>query len=184
MIDSVYAMWELHNPAHIVKEMSQPIGICIFFGYGLNDEIEAVPEANESFADTLDMLGIDYVKFVDNGGHGTTVERMEAALMFCDSCMYGTGIQQGTAVGSLNIQTCPNPFSTSSTISFEMVRNDHAALDIYDISGRIVENLVNGQLASGHHSFCFDGSGLVPGIYLVRLTTETTTSAARCVLIR
>ena len=184
MIGSVYTLWELHNPAHTVKEMSQPIGLSIFFGYGSNDEIEAVPEANESFADTLDMLDIDYVKFVDDGGHGTTVERMEAALIFCDSCMYGTGIQQETAAASLNIKACPNPFSTSSTISFEMDRNDHASLDVYDISGRIVETLVNCQLVSGHHSFCFDGSELVPGVYLVRLTTETTSSAARCVLIR
>ncbi len=185
MIDSVYALWELHNVAHEIKQLTQPIGLGIFFGYGTNDDIEGVIEANESFADTLDDLGIDYTLFVDDGGHATTVERMQAALMFCDSCMYGTGIGQETNVQNINLQVYPNPFSVSSTVFFELDQTGHhVKLGVYDVSGRLVGKLEDGVLEAGQHSFVFDGSGLSEGMYLIRLTTETATCTERCVLIR
>mgnify|MGYP002395593997 CR=1 FL=1 len=184
LIDSVYVLWEQHNVAHTVKELSQPIGFSIFFGYGSNDTVEGVPEANESFADTLDDLGIDYELFVDNGGHATTVERMEAALMFCDSCMFSTGIEQEASTQEVDIQILPNPFSVSSTITFELNLPGHTRLDIYDIAGRLALTFENRILESGKHSIVFNCNNLSDGMYLIRLTTETETCTERCVLIR
>jgi len=138
MIDSVYALWELHNVAHEVKQLTQPIGLGILFGYGTNDDIVGVIEANESFADTLDDLGIEYTLFVDDGGHATTVERMEAALMFCDSCMYGTGIEEGAGTPNSHLHIYPNPFSVTNTISFALNDAGKVTLVVYDLSGRMV----------------------------------------------
>jgi len=43
-------------------------------------------------------------------------------------------------------------------------------LAIYDISGRLVETLINADLSSGYHSVRWDGSAQSSGIYFAKLT--------------
>lgn len=59
-----------------------------------------------------------------------------------------------------------NPASGSATIKVNMPNPGIAALDVYDVSGRIVETVLSGQISSGMNSFSFQGS---PGIYIAVL---------------
>jgi hypothetical protein len=68
----------------------------------------------------------------------------------------------------------PNPFANSTTLSFSMQREGTARLAIFDASGRIVRELVNGPVAAGTHTRVWDGrndrGAVVPsGIYFYRL---------------
>jgi hypothetical protein len=78
----------------------------------------------------------------------------------------------------------PNPFVYSMPITFELSQSGRARLDVYDVAGRLIEILQDGFLEAGEHSVVFDGGGLSDGVYLIRLTTETSTCTERCVLIR
>ena len=51
----------------------------------------------------------------------------------------------------------PNPFSDQITISFEVEQESFISLRVYDLSGKVVSNLVNHNLTSGKHSVIWNG---------------------------
>ncbi len=65
----------------------------------------------------------------------------------------------------------PNPFNPKTTIRFDIgVKTQHAAsLQIYDLTVRLVETLVNGKLVSGEHEIVWNAGHLPSGVYFVRL---------------
>jgi hypothetical protein len=66
----------------------------------------------------------------------------------------------------------PNPFSSSTTISFEIPSETEGRLAVYDVVGREVRVLVDGDLSAKTHSTYFQADGLPNGMYLARLSTQ------------
>ena len=78
----------------------------------------------------------------------------------------------------------PNPFNPSTQISFSLAEHGATTLRIYDLLGREVATLINGQLASGNHTVNFIGSGLSSGIYFVRLVQGSNTQTHTITLVK
>ncbi|MBN2357295.1 S8 family serine peptidase [candidate division KSB1 bacterium] len=74
-------------------------------------------------------------------------------------------------------QNYPNPFNGSTTIAFETAQMGKVELAVYDITGRKIQGLVDGDLPAGRHQVIWDGkdhSGRIvgSGAYFYRLETE------------
>ncbi|MBD3223843.1 MAG: T9SS type A sorting domain-containing protein [Caldithrix sp.] len=69
-------------------------------------------------------------------------------------------------------QNYPNPFNPTTTIEFTLNRPGKATIEIYDITGKAIETLVDAHKTAGRHQITFDGSDLSSGVYLYRLTTD------------
>ncbi|MGB0650411.1 MAG: T9SS type A sorting domain-containing protein [Rhodothermales bacterium] len=67
-------------------------------------------------------------------------------------------------------QNYPNPFNPSTEIRFDVANTANVSLAVYDMLGRQVTTLVNGQMAAGSHSVSFDASQLTSGVYIYRLS--------------
>ena len=83
----------------------------------------------------------------------------------------------------------PNPLNPTTTIRFELVRDGHVELAIYDLEGRRVRTLAGGFLPAGEHREIWDGrddagQGVASGVYLVRLRGTDFAQARRVVLVR
>jgi hypothetical protein len=78
----------------------------------------------------------------------------------------------------------PNPFNPSTTIRFSLPEATRATLNVYDITGRHVAQLVNGLQPAGIHQVTFDGSNLPSGVYLYRLTAGQNSAAGKMVLLK
>jgi hypothetical protein len=63
----------------------------------------------------------------------------------------------------------PNPFNPSTKISFTLPKADHVTLVVYDLLGKEITTLVDGELASGAHTVTFDGKNLASGTYIYRI---------------
>jgi len=63
----------------------------------------------------------------------------------------------------------PNPFNPTTTIEFDLDRQQHVMLAIYNIVGQKVALLVDEPLQPGHHSIRFDASDYSSGVYLYRV---------------
>jgi len=63
----------------------------------------------------------------------------------------------------------PNPFNPSTVICYQLNRDNHVLLNVYDVSGRLVTTLVDGFRSAGAHSVTFDASSLVSGVYIYSL---------------
>jgi hypothetical protein len=81
-------------------------------------------------------------------------------------------------------QNYPNPFNPVTTISFELPTVEFVHLAIYDVSGRMVTELINGWRDTGVHEVIFDGSGLVSGVYIYRLEANGFTASGKMVLMK
>ncbi len=66
-------------------------------------------------------------------------------------------------------QNCPNPFRSSTSISFALPADAAVRLRVYDTHGRLVAKLIDGAMSAGRHAVAFDSSNLPAGVYLCRL---------------
>ncbi len=66
-------------------------------------------------------------------------------------------------------QNFPNPFNPETQIRFDLVDAGHVNLKVFDVTGREVATLVNGEMPRGSHEINFRAAGLTSGLYLYRL---------------
>jgi YVTN family beta-propeller protein len=69
-------------------------------------------------------------------------------------------------------QNYPNPFNPATTIRFALPDASHARLNVFDVLGRHVATLADGQLSAGYHEVGFDAGSLPSGIYVYLLQTD------------
>jgi hypothetical protein len=69
----------------------------------------------------------------------------------------------------------PNPANNHSSISFMSTTNGKLTLEVLDMTGRVVGSLFNNEVEAGVvYTADFDANRLSTGIYMVRLSSETT----------
>ena len=78
----------------------------------------------------------------------------------------------------------PNPFHTTTRISYTLSQGGPVRLRVFDIRGRLMRVLADHPHAPGIYTLVFDGSGLPSGAYLYRLETPAGTQTRRMVLVR
>ncbi|MGH2575199.1 MAG: M43 family zinc metalloprotease [Ignavibacteria bacterium] len=82
-------------------------------------------------------------------------------------------------------QNYPNPFNPVTVIHFSLPGNTNVTLNIYDVTGRLIRTLINGEIRSaGRNSVEFDGSDLSSGIYIYRLEADSFVEIKKMLLIK
>lgn len=75
---------------------------------------------------------------------------------------------------SSSLTVYPNPFSTFTTIDYQLTKPTTVTLSIISLTGQIIKRLeMHTSKYSGHHSLTLDNTNLAKGIYLVKLQTDT-----------
>ena len=62
----------------------------------------------------------------------------------------------------------PNPFNPTTIIGYTLPHQIFVTLKVFDILGREVVTLVNGQQAAGKHQAVFDASKMKSGVYIYK----------------
>lgn len=84
----------------------------------------------------------------------------------------------------------PNPFRSQSEIRFDVpVNGGRSLVAVYDLQGRRIATLAQGEQAAGRHSLSWDGrdsSGrqVAAGVYFVRLESSAVTETRKVTLLR
>ena len=78
----------------------------------------------------------------------------------------------------------PNPFNPTTTIRFSIPAEHRVTLTVYDLLGKPVAVLVDGQLQAGVHSTQFNGERLPSGMYFCKLQAGGHTSVQRMMLVK
>ena len=78
----------------------------------------------------------------------------------------------------------PNPFNPVTRIRFGITKFGHVILTVHDVTGRVVERLVDGRMPAGVHEVTW-GAGDVPsGVYFARLVTPGGTYTRKLVVAK
>jgi len=67
----------------------------------------------------------------------------------------------------------PNPFNPSTIIRYSLPYQSKVKIEIYNIVGEMVKELIDQEQASGFYEVTFNAVGLSSGIYLLRLTAQS-----------
>ncbi|KAA3657030.1 MAG: T9SS C-terminal target domain-containing protein [Calditrichaeota bacterium] len=84
-------------------------------------------------------------------------------------------VQKDTGQGSHFLrlkQNYPNPFSKTTTIEYEIYSSTHVLLDLYDITGKRIQELVNMRKEPGVHKIFFSANQSCSGVYFLKLRTK------------
>lgn len=84
------------------------------------------------------------------------------------------------------VNASPNPFRNICTLEFAMNKLVSVTLDIYDMQGQLIRQIIHQPLGAGKHFFCWDattdnGNLVAPGMYYVRLCAGGNTSAMKII---
>lgn len=81
-------------------------------------------------------------------------------------------------------QNYPNPFNGQTNISFSLNETEEITLEIYDLSGKKIYELLNKTLSEGKYSIKFDSNNLSSGIYFYKLSNLRNSISKKMILIK
>ena len=68
----------------------------------------------------------------------------------------------------------PNPFNPNLTIEYSISTFDYINIDVVDINGSILDNLIDENLSSGNYKINWNASKYSSGIYFIRISSKRT----------
>ena len=87
-------------------------------------------------------------------------------------------VSQGNAISNLKSNTIslsnyPNPFSSSTTISFSLSQSQKVSIQVFDGAGRLIKTIANEQMQAGTHQFTWNaadenGTAVASGMYYLK----------------
>ena len=86
-------------------------------------------------------------------------------------------------------QNYPNPFNPITNIEFYLAEESNVSLSIYDLSGKLVKVLLDGNIGMGYSRFVWDasdnsGKQVSAGVYLYRIKTEKFVQTKKLILLK
>ncbi|MBD3168915.1 MAG: T9SS type A sorting domain-containing protein, partial [candidate division Zixibacteria bacterium] len=108
-----------------------------------------------------------------------------------DKIIWGTEWKERTVEDDENLPVStslgnayPNPFNASCTIPFSIKESGKVSLKIYNLSGQLVETVVEGNMGTGHHTSTWNATKYSSGIYFYKLTTRDESITRRMTLLK
>lgn len=144
---------------------------------------------SKSWTTTLDASWVDancvgnvFVYFVNGAlNNGSLVQQTKM-----QSVTQPTGITHNNEIPekySLT-QNFPNPFNPTTNISFSLPKQTNVSLKIYDMTGAIVQNCIDGVVRAGIHNVQVDASSLSSGVYFYTLKTSDFMQTKKMILVK
>jgi len=118
----------------------------------------------------------------DNGAYGNYMIRAVVDTVFC------AGIPPTEHPGVV-VTATPNPFDDQTLISFSLSSTCNISVAIYDVTGKLVKQLIDRRFNAGNHSVVWDGRDAAgnkasSGIYFCRLKAGKTCHNQKITLLR
>ncbi len=77
----------------------------------------------------------------------------------------------------------PNPFKTSTQISFSLPHPEKVKIQIYNLKGQLVETLLDENMQAGSHSLEWNAEKASSGIYFMKLLTKERAVVKKLIII-
>ena len=78
----------------------------------------------------------------------------------------------------------PNPFNATATLTFSVPHESHVRLDIFNLLGQQVAEVMAGDVTTGVHRVQWTADDLPSGVYLVRLQAQDFVQTQKVVLMK
>jgi len=114
----------------------------------------------------------------------TTNDCMQKTIFAYNPTGVEEGLNRPSALAFHLWQNEPNPFSRSTVIRYSLPTQCNVNLNVYDVTGSLVDKLVDGRQGPGFFRAHWDPQGCADGIYFCRLMAGNLTDTRKMVLVR
>ena len=66
----------------------------------------------------------------------------------------------------------PNPFNPVTSINYTLSGRDHVTLSVYNLTGKLIETLVDDKQDAGSYTLVWDAANQPSGMYFLRMVTS------------
>ena len=99
------------------------------------------------------------------------------------------GTLVAAASGELLAQNVPNPVRSSTSITFVVPREERVLLRVYDVSGRLIQVLFEGNAEARSYELMWDGrdargEAVASGVYFYRITAPGFTASRKMIMLK
>jgi len=191
LIPSVVERWVPHDASYLAGVYApdqEQYPLCIWLGCGTEDPRM---EENLAFAAALDENGIPYVMETYPGAHNYfpfwSLDYFLDPYEATGCALVSVGEEQVDP--NVALQVLPNPSHASSVFQFSLPQAEPVSLIVYDVNGRAVRRVHDGELGAGLHALIWDGRNdmgmtVAGGVYFVALHTGSGTKVMRTVRLK
>jgi hypothetical protein len=81
-------------------------------------------------------------------------------------------------------QNYPNPFNPVTSIKYDVPKSSLVKLKVYDITGKLVDELINQEMEAGAYEVNWNGTNYASGVYFYKFESGDYTKVMRMVLIK
>lgn len=83
----------------------------------------------------------------------------------------------------------PNPFNPHTTISYQLAEKSKVKIDVFNLKGQIIKNLVNEEVSAGYYEIIWDGkdnnnSSVPSGVYFYRMKSDKDTDTKKMIMMK
>jgi hypothetical protein len=92
--------------------------------------------------------------------------------------------QSNIANDFLLSQNYPNPFNPSTTINYSVPKTSFVTIKVYDVLGKEISTLVNGEKQAGNYRVLFNAGILSSGIYFYKMSADGYSVTKKLILVK
>lgn len=113
-------------------------------------------------------------KYVRIVGHGNSVNAWNSytEVVILPSSNLAARVADETPASAVMLTSSPNPFTSTTNITYQLEKDGHVQLTVLDLAGRQVRLLVNAQAKAGIHRTTFNANQLAAGVYWLKCIVD------------
>ena len=161
--------------------------------YGSNDGVywNENLDGNGNFSDfkVIDALEdvVKSIKIIDldeDGDNDVLVAYQNMYLAWYENLFESSIEDQMLPSKTTLYQNYPNPFNPTTEVKFALPSAGYVKLNVYNINGQLILELVNGNKEAGEHKINFDARDFNSGIYFYKLEANGISLTKKMILVK
>jgi len=78
----------------------------------------------------------------------------------------------------------PNPFNPTTQMSLTLNTAADVSVQVFNMTGQLIDVIANGQMSSGSYSFTWDGTNASSGVYFIQTEVGSEVSSQKIMLVK
>jgi hypothetical protein len=152
-------------------------GYCNTYNPEDGDPLPACPDGENGRVRKQLLPGNYSIKMVYNNDEEVKAaidcNSANTTICFCVTDLKKAEPQENFA---MNLASYPNPFNSNTTVLFNLDDTQNVIISVYDMNGKMVKEISNGQMNEGIHKVYVNTEDLTSGYYILRVNTATNVS--------
>ena len=140
--------------------------------YLIGVRISGAPTFDLDILNDIALEGVqpEQTTFMDAGGTGNWGYILKAPFIHLNVAAIDASINENNAQNAILKQNIPNPALGTTSINFELVKASTVSLSVYDVTGKLMKTINEGNLPLGMHTINVETATLDAGVYFYTLS--------------